>query len=276
VLEFKGIGGHGGSTWLCECDCYKKTQNIKTTSQLKKSKSCGCRHLPNLVNHNFGRWKVIKHAKKDIWLCRCSCNNGTIRGVDGRRLRAGLSNSCGCVAKEKHKKYNKYDLSGDFGVGYTTSGDEFCFDLDDYDKIKNICWSMSKRNAVIGGFEGKSIKLHRLIMNCLSRDVIIDHIDRDFSNNKKNNLREVTNQENSFNSKLRYDNKSGIVGVLWWKRDGNWVAQIKHNYKRMFLGYYDKKEDAIKARLRAELKYFGIDFAPQRHLFEKYGITKDE
>ena len=35
------------------------------------------------------------------------------------------------------------------------------------------------------------------------------------------------------------------------------------------------KHDAIIARLKAELEYYGINFAPQRHLFEEYGIIKD-
>ena len=36
--------------------------------------------------------------------------------------------------------------------------------------------------------------------------------------------------------------------------------------------YFKTKEVAIISRLKAELKYFGKEFAPQRHLFEEYGI----
>ena len=39
-----------------------------------------------------------------------------------------------------------------------------------------------------------------------------------------------------------------------------------------YLGSFSNKDDAIKARLNAEAKYFG-KFAPQRHLFEQYGIN---
>ena len=42
--------------------------------------------------------------------------------------------------------------------------------------------------------------------------------------------------------------------------------------KEINLGYFDNIEDAVKARLEGELKYFGAEFAPQRHLFEQYGI----
>lgn len=43
------------------------------------------------------------------------------------------------------------------------------------------------------------------------------------------------------------------------------VAEVIH------LGYFDNKDDAIKARLYAEQKYFK-EFAPQKHLYEQYGI----
>ena len=42
--------------------------------------------------------------------------------------------------------------------------------------------------------------------------------------------------------------------------------------KEIILGCFDDIEDAIKARLEGELKYFGSEFAPQRHLFGQYGI----
>lgn len=43
----------------------------------------------------------------------------------------------------------------------------------------------------------------------------------------------------------------------------------------MHLGSFSDKEDAIKARLQAEAKYFK-KFAPQRHLFKQYGILEDD
>ena len=49
-------------------------------------------------------------------------------------------------------------------------------------------------------------------------------------------------------------------------------AYITVNKKWIHLGIFNNLEEAIIVRLKAELKYFGIDFAPQRHLFEKYNI----
>ena len=38
------------------------------------------------------------------------------------------------------KKHNKYDLSGEYGIVYTSNGEEYWFDKEDYDKIKDYYW----------------------------------------------------------------------------------------------------------------------------------------
>ena len=51
-----------------------------------------------------------------------------------------------------------------------------------------------------------------------------------------------------------------------------WRSQIKINKKVITLGRYKDIKEAVTVRLYAELKYFGQDFAPQRHLFKEYNI----
>lgn len=48
-------------------------------------------------------------------------------------------------------------------------------------------------------------------------------------------------------------------------------SYIDMNHKRINIGTFNDKNDAIIARLKAEKEYFG-EFAPQQHLFEEYGI----
>jgi hypothetical protein len=83
----------------------------------------------------------------------------------------------------------------------------------------------------------------------------------------------ATKQENNINRTKQNNNKSGFVGVYWDKQTSMWRAQIKINNKIITLGRYNNITDAVITRLQAELKYFGIDFAPQRHLFEQYNIV---
>ena len=47
-----------------------------------------------------------------------------------------------------HKKYNTYDLTGEYGIGYTSKDEEFYFDLEDYDKIKDYCWRITMQGYV--------------------------------------------------------------------------------------------------------------------------------
>ena len=55
------------------------------------------------------------------------------------------------------------------------------------------------------------------------------------------------------------------------KSRNKWSARIVFDNKNLYLGRYYNKEDAIKARLQAEAKYFG-EFAPQQYLFKQYSI----
>ena len=83
----------------------------------------------------------------------------------------------------------------------------------------------------------------------------IDHIDGDGSNNKIENLRSVTIQENSKNIKIPKDNSSGFIGVSWNKGVNKWTANITSSGKDIYLGCFENIEDAILARKAANLKY---------------------
>ena len=116
--------------------------------------------------------------------------------------------------------------------------------------------------------------LHRFIMG-LGRteedNRIVDHINRNKLDNRKCNLRISDKTGNNRNVGLQKNNKSGITGVRWDKQTNKWKAEITVNYKNIYLGIFDSKEDAIKRRLIAEKKYFG-EYAPQQHLFNEYDI----
>ena len=87
---------------------------------------------------------------------------------------------------------------------------------------------------------------------------LVDHIDGDQSNNKIKNLRLASNAQNCSNRvNLNSNNNSGVIGVCWDKIVKKWRAHIMINGKQKYLGYFINKEDAIKARKEAEIKYFG-------------------
>lgn len=214
--------------------------------------------------------------RESRWICECNCDKHTIFAAVGHHIRKGLTKSCGCLkvekTKESCKKYNVYKLDQEYGIGIASNCDEeFYFDLEDYDKIKQYCWCkdpigyMKTRTP-----ENKWIHMHRLITN--NQYELVDHINHNQLDNRKSNLRDASRQINTLNRPdVISTNTSGFTGVYFHTSNKKWVANLSTNNKTYYLGSFADKNDAIKARLEAEKKYFG-EFAPQRHLFEEYGI----
>ena len=225
----------------------------------------------------YGRLTVIEEVKipqsngktRRGAKCKCSCGNpkDVIVRLDG--LKSGHTKSCGCLSIEKaiengkaNKKYNRYNLSGEYGIGYTSNEEEFFFDLEDYDLIKNYRWHIGTAGYLYSynSITGKKIGLHRLIMNP-PKDMIVDHINRNPFDNRKSNLRICSFAENSRNLSISKRNNTGTIGVGWSNQKNKWLARIMINGKAMHLGYFDTKEEAIEARLKAELELYGT-FSP--------------
>lgn len=80
----------------------------------------------------------------------------------------------------------------------------------------------------------------------------LDHINRDKSDNRIENLREVSRQCNTRNTGNLITNTSGVKGVCWFKPFKKWIGQIVVDGKNKNLGYYNDFNDAVCARLTAE------------------------
>ena len=219
------------------------------------------------------------------WLCECNCKEHNKIIVDGYSLKSGHTRSCGCIHKKSlmqvcnnNKKENKYDISGEYGIGWTSNTNkEFYFDLEDYDKIKDYCWCEHILSNGYHALEARDLQSKKVIrMQWLIIGKYYDHKNRNPLDNRKDNLRSASKNENNQNHKKFVTNTSGFSGVIWHKAQQKWTARISVDNKRVFLGYFDTKREAIIARLQAELKYYGNQFAPQRHLFKEYDITYKE
>lgn len=81
----------------------------------------------------------------------------------------------------------------------------------------------------------------------------IDHIDGNPSNNRIENLRDVSPVVNMRNQKKRSDNRSGITGVFWDHKREKWRAEIQvEDSKSLFLGYHDTIQAASQSREKAK------------------------
>lgn len=246
----------------------------------------------HLIGTRYERLEIIKlyrvKDKNNIQVifcdCICDCSKNKIKkGIVLQSLRSGSTKSCGCLRDEKsiingkkNKKYNVYDMSGEFGVCH--ANEDFIFDKEDFDKIKNHFQAIHRGYVTSPIFINKVQKtlwFHRLVMGLSnSSKKKIDHKNRNRKDNRKQNLRIATSTENNRNITKRKDNTTGIIGVVKRHNDNQvvYLAQIQVNKKSRHLGVGHSFDEAVKIRLSAEKKYFG-EFAPQRHLFEKYGVT---
>lgn len=104
----------------------------------------------------------------------------------------------------------------------------------------------------------QGVPLHRIIMGVEgipASVIMVDHIDGDGLNNRRENLRLATASQNAMNRRTRSDNSSGARGVSWRKDLGKWEAYAKVNGKQRKGGCFEKLEDAAEAarKLREEM-----------------------
>lgn len=218
------------------------------------------------VGEKYGFLKIVeKTDKKDkygniYWKCLCECGNYII--TTSSRLKNGHTKSCGCYAIELSKQRmienSKYYLSlrkpkklekneiidkKDYLI-ILCSNKEVLIDKEDYNKICENKWYIS--NGYCYNSQGQS--LHRKIMNA-KEGQIIDHINNNKLDNRKDNLRFVTKSQNGQNRKCK--------GITYDKKRQKWCVNIVVNKKKYYLGRYKTEEEALLVRKEAEIKYQG-------------------
>lgn len=132
-------------------------------------------------------------------------------------------------------------------------------DNEDFSELSEHSWYLKTdgyasriKSRKYGGARS-TIRMHRVIMDC-PKDMQVDHINGNRLDNRKQNLRICTHQQNRMNTGLRSDNHSGYKGVDVWQ--GKWRARIRDRT----IGYFKSLEEAIEAYNAEAIKEYG-DFA---------------
>jgi hypothetical protein len=113
-----------------------------------------------------------------------------------------------------------------------------------------------------------TIKMHRYILGLTDPKIYSDHIDGNSLNNQKYNLRQCTSSQNQGNRKGgNCNNTSGYKGVYYHTRNRMWVASIRVNPNRIYLGSFTTAKDAAIAYNAAAIRYFG-EFAALNNVTE--------
>lgn len=224
--------------------------------------------IKDLTGMRFGRLTVVRDSGRRssggnvLWECVCDCGKHSF--VSCGDLKRGKIVSCGCYAKEavqlRSLKRNIWIKEDGYYRGIANNTNiEFFISECDFEKCKDINWGTNYDKHTKTYYVRSSNKgeLSRFVLNVADKTLIVDHINHNTLDNRRENLRVVSSSCNSMNRRLRTDNSSGVTGVRWHKATGKWQADIMAFGTNIYLGLFVDKDDAIKARKEAEDKYFG-------------------
>ena len=131
-----------------------------------------------------------------------------------------------------------------------------------YGKVYDYGWTPV---VYIMGQPHRAPHLSRFLLRVTDKNRVVDHIDGDHLNARRENLRSCTIPENCRNrTRVAKNNKTGITGVQEYIRDNTvkYQARICIDKVQVRLGVYDTIEEAAQVRRKAELEHYG-EFAPR-------------
>lgn len=145
-----------------------------------------------------------------------------------------------------------------------TKGQTAIVDAADYEWLNQWKWCATSNGRTWyavrwvsgGGRKRVAIFMHRVILG-IEKGLFVDHIDHDGLNNRRANLRPVTNSQNLANSRKQARNTSGYKGVTWSKKYKVWVAHIVVNQRQRHVGQFATAEEAAHAYDAAAREAFG-------------------
>ena len=107
---------------------------------------------------------------------------------------------------------------------------------------------------------GKIYLAHRIVWAICHGElppVQIDHKDNDPLNNRIENLRAATSNQNQHNQPKPKNNTSGVKGVSWHKAAGKWSVRVSANNKRINCGLFDDLDLAELVAVEVRNKFHG-------------------
>lgn len=173
----------------------------------------------------------------------------------------GYTTSCGCMSSrhtfgERNRKYNIFEhIDNYYKMWDVRHVDYALIDEDVKDRVEEKgYWSKNDSGYWVNVVT--RTRLHNFILNRKSFEEgkVCDHINRRRNDNRKENFRIVTIEENNKNRSIRCDNTSGKQGVTYDKSRNKWIAQINNKNKRTF-ERFNTYDEAVAQRIIWEREF---------------------
>lgn len=202
----------------------------------------------DITGKRYGRLIAVefKHyddKHQDCWLFDCDCGNEKI--MPAARVKWGRVRSCGCLATEHITSLNRQDIKGKT-YGRLTA---IC-PTEKRDVTGSIIWEClcecgNKSFYSVNRLEqGRTKSCGCLYVESRGK----------FADKRTDAIEETLLSALVASKEPRADNTSGHTGVCYDKRRGSWMAYIDFQKKRIYLGAFKEKEEAIHKRKEAEAR----------------------
>lgn len=242
----------GYVVWHCRCDCGNEIDVDYRKLMRDTAVDCGCNSVKarrDLRGKRFGKLIVLNETDQRkygtvVWHCKCDCGNYV--DAPQSQLVKGYRRSCGCLSNPPRKDW----IGSRFGM------------------------------LEVVAYEGKEKGCHLWKCHCdCGKEVVVRQSNLQIGHTascgcqvdiKKNvHFVEGTSVEHIASKKVFSSNTSGYRGVYQNKRNSRWVAQITFKGKTYYLGSYERIEDAVEIRKKAETELFD-------GFLEKYQKKREE
>jgi hypothetical protein len=176
----------------------------------------------------------------------------TILGVTEKRVFVRQKIKNNDYRKQNLYKDNEYIDKGDYYEVVSQRG-TFLIDKEDKTKIQQWHWRINTQNYAEAIINGERILLHRMLKGLPGFEAyeeVIDHINRNRLDNRKSNLRIVTQRENTRNGSGCPGRTSGIPGIYYCRSQNRWRGIIRVGDSKYDIGLHKTKEEALDEALR--------------------------
>ena len=132
-------------------------------------------------------------------------------------------------------------------------------DDEDYALIMQYKWQLggSGSGYAQSTINRRTVLMHRMITGA-SDEYVVDHINHNGLDNRRENLRVCTQSENQANRRKGEGNSTSIYKGVYYRKDvDRWMAYINNRKKMHYLGYYESEIDAAAAYNRAAREIYG-------------------
>jgi len=168
---------------------------------------------------------------------------------------------CRNFQPRKISRRQKVPLSDVGGAKYIplTQGKFAIIDADDYERLARYKWYCHRSRNKFYAYRNKNrkaISMHREVLRA-PKDLLIDHVDGNSLNNRKNNLRLCTYAQNAHNRQPKSASRSKYKGLSWHRRNKKWEVSIIKSARKIFVGSFDNETEAAVAYDRKAEQLFG-------------------